>query len=57
MVTVVCVQLATFACINLSAFDENKVTVLECVVDRYDLVPKGAQEKRTDVLENKVDRM
>ena len=23
----------------------------------YDLVPKGAQEKRTDVLENKVDRM
>ena len=23
----------------------------------YDLVPKGAQEKRTEVLENKVDRM
>ena len=23
----------------------------------YDLVPKGAQEKRTKVLENKVDRM
>ena len=23
----------------------------------YDLVPKGVQEKRTDVLENKVDRM
>ena len=23
----------------------------------YDLVPKGVQEKRTEVLENKVDRM
>ena len=27
------------------------------VTDAYDLVPKGAQEKRTEVLENKVDRM
>ena len=26
-------------------------------IDIYDLVPKGAQEKRTEVLENKVDRM
>ena len=25
--------------------------------DIYDLVPKGLQEKRTEVLENKVDRM
>ena len=25
--------------------------------DTYDLVPKGVQEKRTEVLENKVDRM
>ena len=25
--------------------------------DACDLVPKGAQEKRTEVLENKVDRM
>ena len=32
------------------------VCVCVCVYI-YDLVPKGVQEKRTEVLENKVDRM
>ena len=28
-----------------------------CKGPSHDLVPKGAQEKRTEILENKVDRM
>ena len=28
-----------------------------CKGPLHDLVPKGAQEKRTEILENKVDRM
>ena len=30
---------------------------LQIAASIYDLVPKGVQEKRTEVLENKVDRM
>ena len=34
--------------------EENKCVYIYII---YDLVPKGAQEKRTEILENKVDRM
>ena len=34
-----------------------KCCIQQTYIYIYDLVPKGAQEKRTEVLENKVDRM
>jgi len=59
----VCVQEHQYAAVAKHMYKDSMVTVtgnsffMLSIYILYDYMPKGVQEKRTEVLENKVDRM